>query len=225
MLPSKIRLFLIYLFCSVRLRLLKSAPDSLISFIIGPKYQRPRAIDHAQPSPHEHDEQTIPMQFVFDCDTSEQRCAVAGLLRSFLQGDFVTSWQSFILFDVIQAAFSLRGSVIHNGFQCCRLILASQRSTSFFATAGAASIYVCISSTAERLWAPQIAHGRVCLSSVQRLWMCSVQRSKSGRFGGRDPISRLFFHLSKNAFCRQWHCCRANTCHGSKICPSTLKNA
>ena len=100
MLSLKIRLFLIYRFCSVRLRILKAAPDSLISFIIGPKYQRPRAIDHAQPSPHEQDEQMIPMQFVFDCDTSEQRCAVAGLLRSFLQGDFGTSWMSFILFDV-----------------------------------------------------------------------------------------------------------------------------
>ncbi len=92
MLSFRIVLFLIYLFCSVRLRILKAAPDSLISFIIGPKYQRPRVIDHAQPSPHEQDEQMIPMQFVFDCDTSEQRCAVAGLLRSFLQGDFGTSW-------------------------------------------------------------------------------------------------------------------------------------
>ncbi len=72
------------LYFSVCNQILSAAPDSLVSFIIGPKHQRSDAsAPHGVP---EHLSATT-RRLVFNCDSLEQRTNVIASLQPFLQGE------------------------------------------------------------------------------------------------------------------------------------------
>lgn len=58
--------------------------DSLVSFVIGPKYQRADAVPQKDAADKP---QAVQMQLVFDCDSKDQRTVVIDALQTFLKGD------------------------------------------------------------------------------------------------------------------------------------------
>ncbi len=81
-----------------------------MSFIIGPKYQRPDAV----PRNAGDQLQAVQMQLVFDCDSQEQRTVVNDALQTFLKGNQPQLEKMFG--HIEQDAFFLREFSTLHGF-------------------------------------------------------------------------------------------------------------